>query len=39
MQLKLYLSATFADLEQHREKVYRELRSLRRWSALIPLAD
>lgn len=29
MQLKLYLSATFADLEQHREKVYRELRSLR----------
>ena len=29
MQLKIYLSSTFADLEQHRERVYRELRSLR----------
>jgi hypothetical protein len=29
MQLVLYLSSTFADLEQHRERVYRELRSLR----------
>ncbi len=29
MQLKLYLSSTFTDLEQHREKVYRELRALR----------
>lgn len=29
MQLNIYLSATFVDLEQHREKVARELRSLR----------
>lgn len=29
MQLKIYLSSTFVDLEQHREKIYRELRSLR----------
>ena len=29
MQLKIYISSTFVDLEQHREKVYRELRSLR----------
>lgn len=29
MQLKIYLSSTFADLEQHRERIYRELRSLR----------
>ena len=29
MELKIYLSSTFADLEQHRERVYRELRSLR----------
>lgn len=29
MQLKIYLSSTFVDLEEHREKIYRELRSLR----------
>lgn len=29
MQLKIYLSSTFADLEQYRERVYRELRTLR----------
>jgi Domain of unknown function (DUF4062) len=29
VQLKIYISSTFVDLEQHREKVYRELRSLR----------
>ena len=29
MQLKIYISSTFEDLEQHRERVYRELRSLR----------
>lgn len=29
MQLKIYISSTFVDLEQHRERVYRELRSLR----------
>jgi hypothetical protein len=29
VQLKIYLSSTFVDLEQHREKVYRGLRSLR----------
>jgi hypothetical protein len=29
MQLKIYISSTFVDLEQFREKVYRELRSLR----------
>ena len=29
MQLKIYISSTFVDLEQYREKVYRELRSLR----------
>ena len=27
--MKIYLSSTFADLEHHRERVYRELRSLR----------
>jgi serralysin len=29
VQLKIYLSSTFVDLEAHRERVYRELRSLR----------
>jgi len=29
MQLKIYISSTFTDLEQVRERVYRELRSLR----------
>jgi hypothetical protein len=29
MQLKIYLSSTFTDLERYREKVYRALRSLR----------
>jgi hypothetical protein len=29
MQMKIYISSTFADLEQHREKVYRALRALR----------
>lgn len=29
MQLKIYLSSTFVDLVEHREKVYRQLRSLR----------
>lgn len=29
VQLKIYISSTFADLERHREKVYRALRALR----------
>ena len=29
MQLKIYLSSSYFDLVQYREKVYRELRSLR----------
>ena len=29
MSLKIYVSATFADLEQHRERVYQALRALR----------
>src|SRR5687768_8666858 len=29
VQLKIYISSTFADLELHREKVYRALRALR----------
>src|SRR5215204_1159222 len=29
VQLNIYISSTFADLEKHRERVYRELRSLR----------
>jgi hypothetical protein len=29
MQLRIYISSTFIDLEEHREKVYRQLRSLR----------
>ena len=29
LQLKIYLSSTFVDLEQHREKIYRGLRALR----------
>lgn len=29
MQLKIYVSSTFVDLEQHRERVYRALRALR----------
>jgi hypothetical protein len=29
MQLRIHLSSTFSDLEQHRERVYRALRNLR----------
>jgi hypothetical protein len=29
VQLKIYISSTFVDLEQYREKVYRQLRALR----------
>lgn len=29
MQLRIYLSSTFEDLQHHRERVYRELRALR----------
>ena len=29
MQLNIYISSTFADLEKHRDRVYRELRTLR----------